>query len=411
MNILVLNCGSSSVKFQLIETSIELIREWSERLLARGKVERIGEPGPRLTAGAGTNPPESNKVRAANHGAALDAIFEWMTTFGALKHADEIRGVGHRFVHGGEYFHQSVVIDDATLLRIRVCNDLAPLHNPHNLEGYFAARERLRKAIHVAVFDTAFHQTLAPRAYLYGLPWAWYEGGRIRRYGFHGTSHRYVMHRFAQLHDASPEAFKLITCHLGNGCSVCAIEHGKSMDTSMGFTPLEGLIMGTRAGDLSAGTLLHILRIFEMRPQDAEKVLNEKSGLLALSGVSEDMREVLQAAREGNARAATAVEAFCYQVAKYIGAYFVALGGANGLVFTGGIGENAASIRSRVCELLAPLGVVLDQETNAKTAGIERDIGRPDSHMAVWVIPTDEERMIAHDTLRCISDLARSFAS
>lgn len=402
MNILVLNCGSSSVKFQLIETSPEQMAARSDRVLARGAVERIGGSEALLKGRVATNVPESKKVKAQDHRSALHAAFEWMMAQGVLKDPDAIQGVGHRVVHGGEYFHQSVVIDDASLLRIRVCNDLAPLHNPKNLEGYFASRERLPKAIHVAVFDTAFHQTLPPRAYLYGLPWAWYEGAHIRRYGFHGTSHRYVMNRFASLRRSSAGAFKLITCHLGNGSSVCAIEHGKSVDTSMGFTPLEGLLMGTRAGDLGAGALLYILKLFGLSPQDAETILNEKSGMLALSGVSEDMREVLEAAREGNTRARVAVDVFCYRVAKYIGEYFVALGGADALIFAGGIGENAPEIRTQICQSLAVLGVQLDNGANDRAVGAEIEVSRPESRLSIWVIPTDEERLIAHDTLRCI---------
>ncbi len=402
MNILVLNCGSSSIKFQLIATSPEQIAARSDQRLASGKVERIGEPEPLLTARVGTDPAERRPVPAPNHGAALDAVFTWLAAHGVLKNADDIQGVGHRVVHGGGYFDRSVVIDDATLLRIEACNELAPLHNPHNLEGYYASRQRLPHATHVAVFDTAFHHTLPPRAFLYGLPWAWYENGRIRRYGFHGTSHRYIMHRYAQLRHASPEALKLITCHFGNGCSLCAIDHGKSVDTSMGFTPLEGMVMGTRAADVGPGTLLYILRLFSLSPQDAEAALNEKGGLLALSGVSEDMREILQAMHEGNSRARTAVETFCYQAAKYIGAYFVALGAADALIFTGGIGENAAEIRSSICRLVAPLGVELDESVNSATISAEKEISRPDSRLAVWVVPTDEELLIAHDTLRCI---------
>jgi acetate kinase len=403
MNILVLNCGSSSVKFQLIETSPEQMADGSDRHLASGSVERIGEPGPQLTARLGTNAAEKKPVKALNHGAALNAAFEWMTARGALKNPDEIHGVGHRIVHGGEYFNRSVVIDDAVLLRIRACNELAPLHNPRNLEGYSAARERLPKAVHVAVFDTAFHQTLPPRAYLYGLPWAWYEGAHVRRYGFHGTSHRYLMNRFSALHRSSPSDFKLITCHLGNGCSVCAIDRGKSADTSMGFTPLEGLLMGTRAGDVGAGAVLYILQLFNMSPHDAETILNQKSGLLALSGVSEDMREVLKAAAEGNSRAGTAVEVFCYRVARYIGAYFVALGGADAVIFAGGIGENAWEIRSRICEQISALGTSLDEAKNSAAKGVEMEISRPGSRMSVWVIPTNEELMIAHDTVWCIA--------
>jgi acetate kinase len=408
MNILVLNCGSSSVKFQLIETSPEQMAAGTDRRLVRGSVERIGESEPQLKARLGTNPPENKPVKAQNHGTALDAAFEWMRARGALKNADEIQGVGHRIVHGGEYFSRSVVIDNAALLKIRACNDLAPLHNPRNLEGYSAARERLPKAAHVAVFDTAFHQTLSPRAFLYGLPWAWYEGAHIRRYGFHGTSHRYLKNRFSALCRSSPSALKLITCHLGNGCSVCAIDHGKSIDTSMGFTPLEGLLMGTRAGDLDAGAVLYLLQLFSMSPHDAETTLNQKSGLLALSGVSEDMREVLKAAGEGNSRARTAVEVFCYRVAKYIGAYFVALGGADALIFAGGIGENASEIRSGICKQTFALGASLDEEKNSAARGVEKEISRPDSRIRVWVIPTDEELLIAHDTLECIMEKSGS---
>lgn len=402
MNILVLNCGSSSVKFQLIETSPEQMAARTDRRLARGAVERIGEPEPGLTARVGANALEHQSVRAQNHGAALDEAFRWMRAHSVLKNTDEIQGVGHRVVHGGEYFSRSVVIDNPVLLRIRACNDLAPLHNPRNLEGYSASRDRLPNATQVAVFDTAFHQTLPPHAYLYGLPWAWYEGAHIRRYGFHGTSHRYLMNRFAALRRSSPDALKLITCHLGNGCSVCAIKHGKSIDTSMGFTPLEGLLMGTRAGDLGAGAVLYVLKLFSMSPEDAEMILNQKSGLLALSGVSEDMREVLKAAKEGNARARTAVDVFCYRVVRYIGAYFAALGGADALIFAGGIGENASDIRSRICAQLSALGVALDDAKNSTAISVEMEISRPDSRMAVWVIPTDEELLIAHDTLQCI---------
>lgn len=401
MNILVLNCGSSSVKFQLIETSREEIAAHSDRVLARGTVERIGEPEPLLTARRGTSAPERRSARAQNHREALDEVFAWMMAAGVMKQTDEIQAVGHRFVHGGQYFQHSVTIDDTTLPRIRACNDLAPLHNPHNLEGYLASRIRLPQALHVAVFDTAFHHTMPPRAYLYGLPWAWYEGGGIRRYGFHGTSHRYVMGRFAQIKHSSPEAFKLVSCHLGNGSSVCAIEHGKSVDTSMGFTPLEGLLMGTRVGDLDPGALLYILKLFSLNPQDAETVLNEKSGMLAFSGVSGDMREVLQAAHEGHARARIAVETFCYRVAKYIGAYFLALGGADSLILTGGIGENSPEIRRNICKFLIPLGLDLNDDANSEAVDTEKEISWQGSRLAAWVIPTNEELLIAHDTLRC----------
>ncbi len=390
------------MKFQLIETSPEQIASGSERVLAHGDVERIGQTDPLLSGCAGSGPGQTCKVRAENHAAALNAAFEWMMAQGVLRHVQEIHGVGHRVVHGGEFFNQSAVIDEVTLMRIRVCNDLAPLHNPKNLEGYAASRERLPHAVHVAVFDTAFHQTLPPRAYLFGLPWAWYEGAHMRRYGFHGTSYRYVMSRFAELRGSSPEALKLIICHLGNGCSICAIKHGKSVDTSMGFTPLDGLVMGTRPGDLDAGALLYVLKLFAMSLESAEKILSEQSGLMALSGVSADMREITKAAAEGNTRCRTAIDVFCYRVAKYAGAYWTVLGGADALIFTGGIGANAAVIRSEICRQLGVLGVELDAEANSAASGTETEISRANSRASVWVIPTDEERMIARDTLRCI---------
>ncbi len=402
MNILVLNCGSSSLKFQLIETSPEQMAARSDRVLVRGEVEAIGEAGALLTARVETKPAEKEKVRAPDHRSALNAAFEWMTARGALKDVNEIQGVGHRVVHGGEDFHKSTVIDEATLRKIQACSPLAPLHNPHNLEGYFASRERFPHALQVAVFDTAFHQTVPPHAYLYGLPWAWYEDQHIRRYGFHGTSHRYVMGRFAELRQSSPKAFRLITCHLGNGCSVCAIEHGKSVDTSMGFTPLEGLLMGTRPGDTDPGALIHLLKAGRLTVGEMEAALNYQSGLLGLSGISADMREILKAYQQGEARAKLAIDVFCYRAAKQIAAYFAALGEADAVIFTGGIGENATEVRLQICRRLGALGLEVDDVANARAVGIEMDIGRPGSRAAVWVIPTDEERLIAHDTMRAV---------
>ena len=314
----------------------------------------------------------------------------------------EIEAAGHRVVHGGERFHQSVRMDEAVVREIESLSDLAPLHNPHNLKGYEAARELLPAAVHVAVFDTAFHQTLPPRAYLYGLPYVCYTRDKIRRYGFHGISHRYVSRHFAQLHAAKPEAFKLITCHLGNGCSVCAIDRGKSVDTSMGFTPLEGLVMGTRSGDLDPGAVFHLAKRDTMDMQRVDAMLNERSGLLGISGVSNDMRDLLGAREQGNPLARLAIEVFCYRVAKYIGAYFVVLGGADAIIFTGGIGENAAAIRAQICASLGALGVRLDSQKNEQPASVAREISSEAAATRLWVIPTNEELLIARDSLRCI---------
>lgn len=407
MIILVLNCGSSSVKFQLIETSPEQITNGTGRRLAQGEVERIGQPASSLTGRTKGETTETKQVPATDHQAALDVAFEWMLAHGVLSHPDEIAGVGHRVVHGGSYFHQSVVVDGETLPRIEACNDLAPLHNPHNLEGYFAARKWLPKAIQVAVFDTAFHQSLPARAYLYGVPREWHERWHIRRYGFHGTSHRYLMNRFAELHRVAPEAFKLITCHLGNGCSVCAIEHGRSVDTSMGFTPLEGLLMGTRPGDVDAGALVQAVKKYDLDADKLEMILNEQSGLLGLSGLSGDMREILKAAESGYASARDAVDVFCYRASKCAAAYFAVLGGAQAIIFAGGIGENAPEIRKRTCHPLAALGIHVDDKLNAAAVSVEMKISTTDSSVDVWVIPTDEERLIAHDTVQCIQNLER----
>lgn len=333
-----------------------------------------------------------------DHEAALASAFK------CLKHAgtgiENIAGVGHRVVHGGEDFRESVIMDDHVVRRIEQLSSLAPLHNPHNLKGYFASRAVLPRAIHVAVFDTAFHHTLPPRAFLYGLPREYYTRDKIRRYGFHGTSHRYLTERFAEISNKPPQAHKLITCHLGNGCSICAVDRGKSVDTSMGFTPMEGLLMGTRCGDLDPGAVLFLQRQGRQDAPGLDGLLNEASGLLGLSGVSNDMQDVANAAAQGNQRAEDAIQVFCYRVTKYIGAYFAALGGADAVIFAGGIGENAPSIRRRVCESLSALGIRLDPGRNSEAVGVEREIGAQGCSPRVWVIPTNEELLIARDTMR-----------
>ena len=373
MNILVLNAGSSSLKFDLFEVTPESIATDSERVLAKGEAERV-----------------------AGMGEAIESVFRQI---GGVT----VNAVGHRVVHGGDRFHESVIIDEEVERQIEELSILAPLHNPSNLEAFRAARAHLPGIPQVAVFDTAFHHTLPPRAYVYGLPYEYLTEKKIRRYGFHGISHRYVSWRFAQLHGRKRSDYRMITCHLGNGCSMCAIEHGQSIDTSMGFTPLEGLIMGSRSGDVDAGAVLHLINHERQDPALLLRVLNGASGLKGISGISNDMRDLLREANAGNdraARAELAIDAFCYRVRKYIGTYLAAMNGADVLIFTGGIGENASAIRARICEGLDNLGIALDREGNETNSRYPRAIGS--SKIPVWVVPTDEELMIARDTLRCI---------
>lgn len=372
MKVLVLNSGSSTIKYQLFSVDAD-----GERVLRRGVVERIGTAVPDHKAGM--------KI-------ALDE----------LEPLDEIEAVGHRVVHGGEYFSQPVLIDGAAVERIRECATLAPLHNPPNLTAYEACRERMPKAAHVAVFDTAFHQTLAPAAYTYGLPYEICERRKLRRYGFHGTSHRYVALRFAEIHGRPVEDFKLITCHLGNGCSMCAIDRGRSVDTSMGLTPLEGLLMGTRAGDTDLAVPLHIMKWEGVDVAAMDSTLNHRSGLLGISGVSNDMRTLIEKAAQGHARARLAIDVFCYRIRKYIGAYYAVLNGADAVIFTAGVGENRPTIRAAVCANLDALGIRLDTAKNEAAAGVDADLSAPGARTAVWVIPTNEELLICRDTLRTI---------
>ncbi len=373
-----------------------------ERTLARGTIEKIGEDGAAVKYEAGGKTDKFTKA-IPDHKEAIQAAFDCMTASeGVIGDLQEIQGVGHRVVHGGEQFHSSVLMTDDVVRQIETLSELAPLHNPHNLKGYYASRELLPHARHVAVFDTAFHQTLPPHAYRYALPEEYYRRDKIRRYGFHGTSHRYVSGRYGQIHGSSRDAFKLITCHLGNGCSLCAIDHGRSVDTSMGFTPLEGLVMGTRSGDLDPGAVLYLIAHKQMPAHEVEALLNEQSGLHGLSGSSGDMRDLEEQARSGNSQAQLAIDVFCYRVKKYMGAYLAALNGADAIIFAGGIGENAADIRARICESLDALGVKLDARKNAGAIGVEQEIGVEGKTPQIWVIPTNEELLIARDTMRCI---------
>ena len=407
MKILVLNCGSSSVKFQLIETSAEQIANNRDRTLAHGLVERIGAPDAKVSFEV-QGADGIHEVRPIlRHKDAIEAVFTFLSAEGKVVGAlEEIAGVGHRVAHGGERFHASTFIDDAVVKEIEALSDLAPLHNPHNLKGYYASRALLPHAAQAAVFDTAFHQTLPPHAYLYGLPYIYYTRDKLRRYGFHGTSHRFVSYRYAQIHGRERAAYKLITCHLGNGCSVCAIDRGQSIDTSMGFTPLEGLLMGTRPGDVDPGAVLYMVDRAEMGTHEMEVTLNRHSGLYGISGVSGDMRDLLAAADAGNARAQIAVDTFCYRVAKYIGAYAVALGGVDAVLFAGGIGENAALVREKICARLEFLGLRFDAERNHAAVGSEAAISAEGSTLQAWVIPTNEELLIARDTVRLMLGIA-----
>jgi acetate kinase len=370
MKVLVLNAGSSSLKFDLWETSPEMIQDNADMLLATGAVERVD-----------------------GMGEALVKVFERIRGV-------RVEAVGHRIVHGGDRYRASVLIDEAVEKGIEELFALAPLHNPHNLAAVHAAKEHLPGVPQVAVFDTAFHASLPPHAYAYALPYEYIADKKIRRYGFHGISHRYVSWRFATLHGKTRGDYRMITCHLGNGSSVCAIQNGHSIDTSMGFTPLEGLVMGTRSGDVDAGAILHLITHEKMTPEEVVKVLNGGSGLKGISGVTNDMRDILKQAKAGNARAKLAVEIFCYRVRKYIGAYLAAMNGADALIFTGGIGENSDEIRRRICEPLNNLGIGIDSMRNVERTREDRQVGF--GPVAVWVVPTEEELLIARDTVRTI---------
>lgn len=398
MIVVVLNCGSSTVKFQVFEMQ-------GERTLATGLVDRIGMAEATLSYAPAGRPAHRESPDVLDHGQAVEQILSILTDRhrdGVLEDRSQIGAIGHRVVHGGESFTQSALITDQVLASIRECVDLAPLHNPPNLKGITACARVLPGVPQVAVFDTAFHQTMPERSYLYALPYVLYKRHRIRRYGFHGTSHSYVYHRFLSVTGAEPKrGLRVVTCHLGNGCSVAAIQDGKVVDTSMGMTPLEGLVMGTRCGDLDPALILHVMGKEELTPAQATTLMNKHSGLYGLSGVSSDMREVLQEATNGNRMAALAVDVFCYRLRKYVGAYAAALGGLDGLVFTGGIGCNAAHVRARACEGLEFLGLALDTTLNDLAPG-DLETRVSSGQVEAWVIPTNEELVIARDTARLV---------
>ncbi len=408
MNVLVLNCGSSSVRFQVIDTDLEAIERDADRRLVQGRVERVGGHALIELQAAGRGKViEDAPLR--DHRAAVDWVLRWVVSSESgieeVSAVSDIHAVGHRVVHGGERFQESVRIDADVLAGIEECIELAPLHNPANLKGIRAARGLLGEGVpDVAVFDTAFHATLPEVSYLYGIPYQYYRRFKLRRYGFHGTSHRYVAYRYRKLRGIPREQVNIITLHLGNGCSACAIRAGRSFDTSMGFTPLEGLLMGTRSGDLDPSVLEYLSEKEGISLQEVTAMLNRQSGLLGVSGLTADMRDLLaEEAEHDDRRARLAIDIFCARARKYIGAYLAALNGAEAVVFAGGIGENAPQIRERICAGLEWLGLELDAERNAKLEGGQAGpISREGSRLAAWVIPTDEELLIARDTLRVV---------
>jgi acetate kinase len=398
----VINCGSSSLKYSFYDTA-------DESRQARGLVERIGIDGTRLTHRG----PKGEINRALPQGGFAEAFKAMAAELsaketGVIGGAGEVSVVAHRVVHGGERFTGGTRITDEVLAQIEALNPLAPLHNPVNVAGIREMRRLFPAVPQVAVFDTAFHHTLPPSAYLYGLPYEYYEEKGVRRYGFHGTSHQYVSLRAAQAMGRRPNELRLVSCHLGNGSSLCAVNHGRSVDTSMGFTPAEGLIMGTRCGDIDAGVLAFLERTEKLTATQSEAMLNKKSGLLGLSGVSSDMREVLKAADEGQARALLALKAYCYRVRKYLGAYVASLGGLDAVIFTGGIGQGSAEVRALALQGLECMGIELDADRNRTARGFDEvcRISTDDSKVPVLVVPTDEERMMAREALRTLS---RSF--
>ena len=396
MNVLVINCGSSSLKYQLIESD-------AEKVLAKGLCERIGISGSAITHQPAGGEKVKIEVPMADHTAAVKYVIEKLTdpSVGVIKSLSEIHAVGHRIVHGGEKFAGSVVITDEVMREIEACSDLAPLHNPANLIGIRSCQENMPGVPNVGVFDTAFHQTMPKKAYLYGLPYEYYEKYKIRRYGFHGTSHDFVSKRAAEILGKSRDELKIIVCHLGNGASVSAVDHGKSVDTSMGLTPLEGLIMGTRSGDMDPAIVAFLAQKEGLSAQEVIDICNKKSGVLGLSRKSSDFRDLAEAAAAGDTQAETALETYAYRVGKYIGAYTAAMNGVDVIAFTAGAGENNAGVRRLIGQYIGYLGTNIDPEKN-KLRGQEVILSDEGSKVVTMVVPTDEELAIARETVRLV---------
>jgi acetate kinase len=407
MKVLVLNSGSSSLKFQLIATDLDRMRQNNDERLCRGQIERIGGEAI-ITVQTRNIPRKKLTASLSDLRASLEFIVHWMDESGVTENraAADIDAIGHRIVHGGELFAESTVITDAVFNGIEECIDLAPLHNPNNIKGILAARQVFGPRIpQVAVFDTSFHQSIPEHAYLYAVPYHLYRRHRVRRFGFHGTSHRFVSERYAALRGLTKEQTHVITLHLGNGCSAAAIRAGRSVDTSMGMTPLEGLVMGTRSGDIDPAIVNLIATKEGLSTQEVETLLNTQSGLLGVSGLTNDMRELQREVKDHeDRRARLAIEIFCYRAKKYIGAFLAGMGGADAIVFTGGIGENQPEIRTQICEGLEWAGLRLDHNKNSQKAGFEGQISTDDSRLHAFVIPTDEELLIARDTVRCVQN-------
>ena len=395
MNVLVINCGSSSLKYQLIDSETEAV-------LAKGLCERIGIDG-RLVYQKAGNDKEITEASMPTHKEAIQMVLEALTNekTGAIKSLDEVNAIGHRIVHGGEKFASSAIITDEMIKAVEECNDLAPLHNPANLIGIRVCSELMPDVPQVGVFDTAFHQTMPAKAYLYGLPIEYYKNYKVRRYGFHGTSHSFVSKRAVEFLGLDKDNSKVIVCHLGNGSSISAVQNGKCVDTTMGLTPLEGVVMGTRSGSIDPAIVEYIAKKENLDLAGVMNVLNKKSGLQGMSGVSSDMRDLRAAAAEGNEDAKNAIEVLCYGIAKYVGGYVAAMNGVDAIVFTAGIGENVGMIREKVCSYLGYLGVTIDAKAN-EAMGEEVVISGADSKVKVAVIPTNEELAICRDTVALV---------
>jgi len=398
MKIIVLNCGSSSIKYQLFEMP-------SAEVVAKGLVDKIGLKGASIKHNMANGDVLKLEGEILDHQAGIEFVLGILThkEYGCVKDLNEIGAVGHRVVHAGEKYNTSVAINKEVIEALVECIDLAPLHNPPNLEGIYAISKLLPEVPQVGVFDTAYHQTMAEQAYLYGIPYSLYEKYKVRRYGFHGSSHRFVAQRAAEILGKKIEDLKIISCHLGNGASMCAIQNGKSMDTSMGMTPVEGLVMGTRSGDIDAGALLFIADKEEISIPYTSTLINKHSGMLGLSGVSSDMRDIETAAGEGNHRAKVSLDIYQYRIKKYLGSYAAAMGGADVVIFTGGVGENDWVTRAEVCKGLEFMGLEFDVEKNTKLRGKDAIISKPGSKVTVMVVPTNEELVIAQDTFEIVT--------
>ncbi len=403
MKILVLNCGSSSIKYQLFETT------QGEQPLCKGLIERVGMRDAILNHSRNDGDKVKIVAEIIDHQIAIEYILAILIApnHGVLKDRSEIDAVGHRVVHGGEKFTGSIMINKEVMDQLTECIELAPLHNPANIKGIKACQQLMPNIPQVGVFDTAFHHTIPDYAYMYALPYILYKRYSIRRYGFHGTSHVYVANRAASVLGKPIEELKIITCHLGNGCSMAAVDKGKSVDTSMGFTPVEGLVMGARCGDIDPAALLYIMGKEDLSRSEADALMNKHSGLIGLSGISSDMRDILSEMKNGNERATLALNVFCYRIRKYIGSYMAAMGGVDAVVFTGGVGENAAEVRKRSVQNLEGMDIALNHEANENMPNVERIVSAETSKTKVLVIPTNEELVIARDTERLVTNLKK----